>query len=303
MENAFKVMVTGATGLLGKALAKQFNSANYELFTLAYKRAKNRDIKLDITDRYALKNVIYKYRPQVIIHTVAEKHPEICEKFPDKAIEINVKLTKTIAEFAREIGCWVLYISTDYVFDGQNPPYRPNSPTNPLNSYGKTKLAGEKVLLEALPSSCVLRVPVMYGPFDYLAESSVTSIANLMLRDEAEISLDDVAKRYPTLTTDIASICQQMIEYKRVHEDFSGVFHWSAEECLTRYQMGLIIAEILGIPRQRLQAFTHYDSLVMRPYNTALDCSDLKQLNIQVKNKSFAENMKTVLEMFQCVPA
>lgn len=303
MDNAFKVMITGATGLLGRALVKQFSSPSYELFTLAYKRAKHRDIRLDITDRYALKNVILKCRPQVIIHTVAEKHPEICEKFPDKAEEINAKLTKTIAELAREIGSWVLFISTDYVFDGQNPPYGPQSKTNPLNCYGKTKLAGEKMLMRVSPSSCVLRIPVLYGPFEYLAESSITAIANLLLRNDELITLDDVARRYPTLTTDVASICQQMVEHKRKHTEFRGVFHWSGEDSLTRYQMGLIIADILGVSRERIQAVTHYDSLVMRPYNTALDCGDLKKLNIAVKTKSFTENIKNILEMFQCIPA
>jgi S-adenosylmethionine synthetase len=82
----------------------------------------------------------------VVINCVAERRPDVVDKSPDRAAELNVGVVGTLAAVAKDLGFWLVHISTDYVFDGTRPPYQPDDPPNPLNEYGRTKLAAEVLL-------------------------------------------------------------------------------------------------------------------------------------------------------------
>eukprot|EP01006_Ploeotia_vitrea_P017538 TRINITY_DN48717_c0_g1_i1.p1 TRINITY_DN48717_c0_g1~~TRINITY_DN48717_c0_g1_i1.p1 ORF type:complete len:212 (-),score=108.89 TRINITY_DN48717_c0_g1_i1:73-708(-) len=147
----------------------------------------------------------------------------------------------------------MIYLSTDYVFDGTQPPYKVNAEPNPLNTYGKTKRAGEKVVLEVCPlRAIVLRVPILYGQVESLGESAVTVLCEQLRKavaDEQPKLFDNWATRYPTNTADIARVLEHI---SRLRDKFaseehavSRVYHFSATEAFSKYTIAQLMAKLL----------------------------------------------------------
>ncbi|XP_035222036.1 methionine adenosyltransferase 2 subunit beta-like [Stegodyphus dumicola] len=171
-----------------------------------------------------------------------------------------------------------LYISTDYVFDGKRPPYKENDEPNPLNQYGKTKLEGEKEVMNVKPDSCILRIPVLYGDEEYIGESAVSSLIK-NLKQPVPTKLSNAEIRFPSHTNDIASIIFQLMQCKLKDMSLNSVFHWCGLEPFTKYEMAKIIAEEFSI------SFSHIipdetPSSAPRPKNVELSCDRLKKLGI-----------------------
>ena len=182
MASLHRVMITGASGLLGRAVMQQFsNSDCWEVLGLAHTRAANNLKKLNLLDFDETKRVVEDFKPHVIIHCAAERRPDVVENDEELASKMNVGVTKVLAKAVNSLNQeleisehFMLYISTDYVFDGTSPPYQPLDEPNPLNKYGKSKLQGEKVMQFYHPDGGILRVPILYGKVEYLKESAVT---------------------------------------------------------------------------------------------------------------------------------
>ncbi len=170
-----RVIVTGASGLLGRAILKQFQEkGQWEALGLAFSRVGPDLQKIDLRNKEEVSSLVASFKPDVIIHAAAERRPDFVEKQEGATAALNVLATSYLAEAAATAKAFMLYISTDYVFDGTKPPYKPNDTPNPLNKYGQSKLDGEKATLEHCPNGGVLRVPVLYGPVEHLHESVVT---------------------------------------------------------------------------------------------------------------------------------
>ncbi len=172
-----RVIITGASGLLGRAILKRFQEkADWVALGLAFSRAGNNSSlqKVDLRDKEQVSSVIKDFQPNFIIHAAAERRPNFVEKQEEETAKLNVSATCYLAEAASDAKAFMLYISTDYVFDGTSPPYKPNDKANPLNKYGQSKLDGEIATMKHCTTSGVLRVPVLYGPVEHLHESVIT---------------------------------------------------------------------------------------------------------------------------------
>ena len=135
---------------------------------------------LDLTDFTAARQFITNYKPSHIIHAAAQRFPDKVEADMEAATKINVESTRNLAEACKEVGSRLIYISTDYVFAGDHPPYFPDNKPQPLNKYGETKLAGEEAVLAVDPNFIVLRIPVLYGGVTTLNESAVTVLLDVV---------------------------------------------------------------------------------------------------------------------------
>src|SRR5581483_10553666 len=124
--------------------------------------------RLDVRDATATEAFLKSERPEVIVHAAAERRPDVSERDPDGTAALNVEATRRIAQCAHALGAWMLYISTDYVFDGTSPPYRPQDPPHPLNHYGQTKLAGERAMIAETGEAAALRLGVLFGWVEYV---------------------------------------------------------------------------------------------------------------------------------------
>lgn len=247
----FKVAVIGASGLLGRAISDELaRQTRWQVVKTAFRRGNATTVILDIRDEAAVRRFISEQNPSAIVITAAERRPDICESDFSLAKALNVDALRFIGTVAREIGAWTLSISTDYVFDGTQPPYHPDDVPNPLNAYGLSKLEGERVLMRTSARSCVVRLPLLYGPVVDWSESAVTSLVPAIMKstgDDAPATMDAWATRYPTFTPDVAVVVRQLLERCESGTPVNGVMHWSGDEPMTKYDIAVCIARKLGV--------------------------------------------------------
>lgn len=163
----------------------------------------------------------------MIIHSAAERRPDVAAADPQAAEAINVGSVALIATEAKRRNTYVVYISTDYIFDGTQPPYTPDAAPNPLNDYGRLKLAGERafrsIMGDETPAS-ILRLPILYGPVERLDESAVSCLFLALHGPAAQEApvMDHYAVRFPTSTEDVAKVLVRLATLRP-----SGTFHGS----------------------------------------------------------------------------
>ena len=205
-----KVLVTGASGLLGRQVMAELAAAGVPCLGLAHSRPGPGLVQLDLTDLAAARSFVLEHKPSHVIHAAAQRFPDKVEADFEAAKLLNVETSRTIAEACQEAGARMIYISTDYVFPGDHPPYFPDNPARPLNKYGETKLAGEGAVLGAAPGHLVLRVPVLYGGVTQLTESAVTVLLEVVRRG-APATVSSYEVRCPSHTRDIARILRDLV--------------------------------------------------------------------------------------------
>ena len=294
-----KVLITGASGLLGRAIKLVFDGVSeWTVQGLAYSHLDGGLKKVDLRNENEIITAINEFRPDVVIHSAAERRPDFVANHEEETVKLNVLSSETLAKEVNKYGGFVLYISTDYVFDGKSAPYSTKDEPNPLNKYGMTKLQGEQAVLNNCTRSGVLRVPMLYGDLKYISESAVTYLFPILQDSSKVTSVSNYEQRYPTSTYDIAIVCRQIIEHYLKNETFSGIWHWRGNDKLTKYGMIKIMSKIFQLPMEHIQPSNEPpNSSVSRPYDCELDCSDLEQIGISQRT-SFEENIKTCLIPF-----
>lgn len=280
-----KTIVTGASGLLGREVFRVFKEQFTETVGTCFSRDNGVLHKIDLTDSKAVYDFVKSTRPDVIVHCAAERKPDVCSGNPEQAEELNVSATRQLSELSDEFNFKLVYISTDYVFDGTKAPYSTDDQPNPINFYGKTKLAGEKEVLKAR-QGVVVRVPILYGPTNNLNESAVTTLADKI---ESTDSIDNWAVRYPTLTTDIAKALVQISQKAE-----SGIYHFSSSESFTKYEMTQIMAKLLNKPFSATPANEPLQDGAVRPYDCHLDTSKLQELGLDFKTEKFQQSIMKI---------
>lgn len=281
---AVKVVITGASGLLGTAIRKAFTQTSdgeYEVLSLAFSRSHDSGlVSLDITKKDEVERVFRQFQPAWVIHCAAERRPDAAEKDPVGTGILNVEVPRNLAWLAKSLGFTLVYISTDYVFDGKTPPYAPTAVTNPLQAYGKTKRDGELEVLKAGKddaSVVVLRVPVLYGPAAKNTDSAINILIDVVGDQSGKTyKMDHWAQRYPTNVGDIANFLVRLSAYKELIPP-SRILHYSGDERFTKYDICLKFAEILGLPHHHIIADDRPPSDVdatKRPRDCRLDTTD-----------------------------
>jgi dTDP-4-dehydrorhamnose reductase len=295
--SAPRILITGATGLLGRPVLRACRAVpGWAVTGTAFRRAAPGLERVDLSQPEALPAFLDRLAPDVIIHSAAERRPDVSEKDPEGTRRLNVGSTAALAQWAAARGAFVIYISSDYVFDGTQPPYTPASPTCPINAYGLSKLDGEHAVQAAGGGAAILRVPILYGEVEELGESPVTVLAKNMLsaRPGERLAMEHWATRYPTHTTDVAVVLRQMVERRLADANFKGVLHWSGSEPMTKYDMALAYAPLLGFDPARLVPDAAPPTGAPRPKDCHLDSSALERLGIGQRTP-FADAFPAIL--------
>jgi dTDP-4-dehydrorhamnose reductase len=294
----FRVALIGASGLLGRAVANELATTTpWQVIRTAFRHGDANTTTLDIRDEGAVHQFITDQAPDAIIVSAAERRPDVCENDPVLTRALNVDGLRFIASAAQNIGSWILSISTDYVFDGTQAPYQPDDTPNPLNAYGRSKLEGEQALLESGARSCVLRLPLLYGPVVDWGESAVTSLAPAIVesaRGVVPAVMDAWATRYPTFTPDVAVVIRQLLERHEIGASITGVMHWSGDEPMTKFDIAQRIAQALNINAVITAQRTPIDT-TPRPRDCHLASDALEIVNIGQRTP-FDTAIRTVLQ-------
>jgi len=291
-----RVLITGASGLLGRHVMQEFKQNKWVVKGLAFSRAKGDLVKVDLTDKLAVEDVFRSFKPSVVVHCAAERRPDVVEKDEQKYDNINAAVPLDLANLCAKFRAFLLHISSDAVFDGTTPPYKPTDQTNPLSAYARQKLAAEEAAKKCARYG-ILRVPVLYGKIENIDESSITKLLESVKKFPQPTEVSDYEIRFPTHCGDIAFVCRQMAEYSLLHPSWNGVFHWSSEEQYTKYTIAKLIAEIFSLPSDHLVGKKEPSSGAKRAKNSQLDSSDLKALGFG-KTTLFRDGIKQELKQF-----
>ena len=210
-----------------------------------------------------------------------------------RALVKQLKLTDALANAAKLQGAWVLYISTDYVFDGTAPSYDELDRPNPVNFYGESKLRGEQALLGISSDFAVLRLPILYGEVEHVGESAILVLLDQRL-DNTPQDVDNWAVRSPTLTQDIAIAIEQMIVIQLGGGSLRGIYHFSAKQTMSKYQMLLVFGELLGVDCAHLTPVSSPMDTAKIPHDCTLSCQRLAGVGI-VPQIDFKQGIKQSL--------
>jgi dTDP-4-dehydrorhamnose reductase len=272
-----KVLVTGAGGLLGSKiveLAKDYTvyktHASHPLF--------QDSIKMDVTNEKEVKQVFSQIMPNVVVHTAAETNVDKCEDRREHAWKINADGTRILAEACNKANAKMVYVSTDYVFDGEKGLYTEEDQPNPINYYGLTKLMGERNVEKLCETFAILRTSVLYGTHPEKPNFVKWVIATLAQGKPLTVVEDHYNS--PTLADNLAEAVIEAVE-SRVR----GVYHAAGSERISRYDLALKAAETFNfdaalvrpIRMSELKAWT-----AKRPKDSSL-CVDKIQREIGVK--------------------
>jgi dTDP-4-dehydrorhamnose reductase len=206
-----------------------------------------RSFDLDIRSRNEVSNLVQDYKPTWIINCAAWTNVDGAENSFEEACELNEVAVGNIGTAAESVGCKVVHISTDYVFDGESEtPYEEDSPVNPKNKYGESKLRGEKALLAVLPSSFVIRTSWLYG---LKGKNFVKTIAGKALRNEPARVVDDQVGS-PTSAMDLATGIVSIIRIQPA----PGIYNFSNEGSCSWYRLAKTIYESVGADPELVEA-------------------------------------------------
>lgn len=228
-----RVLITGAQGQLGKDLEKMLLGAGgYEVISTGQEQ-------LDITKAMNVQQEILACKPEIIIHTAANTNVDQCELDKDNAFFVNVLGTRNVAVAAAKADARLVYISTDYVFDGRGKrPYTEFDAPAPLSVYGKSKLAGERQVKNFSDKFFIVRTSWLYG---LNGNNFVKTMLNLA-KEKSEISVVNDQIGTPTFTQDLARFLEKLIQ-----TDLYGVYHASNSGSCSWFDFALTIFRQAGI--------------------------------------------------------
>lgn len=226
-----KVLITGANGMLGQDLVPILEDEGYEIVET--------DIdNLDITNLDQVKKVLTEEKPQYVIHCAAYTNVDKAEEDIETATKVNVLGTENLAKICGENNITLVYISTDYVFDGQSEkPYLPPDKTNPLSVYGKTKLDGEKAVQKYCKKYYITRTSWLYG---HHGKNFVETM--ISLSDKPELKVVDDQIGCPTWTVELSNGIAKLLE----EEAGSGIYHICGSGETSWYGFAKEIFKLIG---------------------------------------------------------
>jgi dTDP-4-dehydrorhamnose reductase len=207
--------------------------------------------RLDVVNRDAVLRVFREFSPQAVLNCAAYTDVDGAERAPEEALEVNATGARVVAEAAREVEALVLYVSTDYVFDGEgSAPYREDHPPRPLSSYGRSKLEGERAVARASPEGHVIvRTGWLYGP-----GKGFVDWARERLGRSEELPLVFDQKGSPTSARELAAAMLTLVE-----ENQRGLFHFVNRGEASWLDLGMAIAEDLGLSPAGIRAIRAAD--------------------------------------------
>jgi len=272
------VLITGATGQLGIALQQALRA--HDVVALGH-------AELDITDDDRVREAVTAAHPAVVIHCAAWTDTAGCERDPKRAMLVNGEGTRNVAAACREAGAAMLYVSSNEVFDGEKgAPYAEDDAPNPINAYGRSKLAGENAVRETLAAHYIVRTSWVYGP------GRVSFPEKVLLNAAGQTALkgvtDEIAS--PTWTNDLAEAITLLIQTNEY-----GTYHLAGEGECSRKEWAEEVLRLAGLAVP-VEATTQaaFGSAVRKPVRSTLANERAAALGIRLRpwREALADHMR-----------
>jgi len=249
-----KILITGSNGLLGQKLLHKLRQ-DFSVELIATSKGENRvSIKegytyfdLDITNNDAVAKFISIEKPQVVINTAAMTNVDLCEDENKDCDALNVEAVRYLADACVKVDAHLIQISTDFIFDGENGPYKEEDKPNPLSYYGLSKLKSEQLLQEHAVKWTVLRTIIVFGVGENLSKGNIVLWAKGALAKGDPLNIIDDQFRAPTLAEDLADICILAAKKKAF-----GIFNASGKDIMSIYEIVERIAKHYGNSTENL---------------------------------------------------
>ena len=266
-----KLLVTGASGFLGWNLCQVANR-EWEVYGTYCSQplaiSGTNLIKLDLQDFQAVKTLIGELKPDAIIHTAAKSKPNYCQTHPEESYSVNVEASLNLAGLCADSNIPLAFTSTDLVFDGFNPPYRETDPVSPICLYGEHKVMAEQGMAKRYPQTAICRMPLMFGVTPPTTKTFIQYFLQDM-RQGKELSLFTDEVRTPVSGTTAAEGLLLAVE------KVTGIIHLGGKESISRYDFGVLMADIWDLPQAKFRTCLQKDVPMAAPRspNTSMDSS------------------------------
>ena len=291
------VVISGGSGLLSLNWA-QYIKNDYNVILLQHIRIVNLEnvfsLKCDLESYIDLYKILQKYNPIYFIHTAGLTNVEICEKNPDLATKVNVKITENVAKITNDLKIKLVHISTDHLFDGTFSNATEEDLTSPLNVYAITKLESEKVVAKYNTNSLIIRTNFFsWGP-SYRNSFSDFIINNL--RSNLTINLFQDVKYTPVHIYNLMKTTHYLLDNNQY-----GIFNISSDDIITKFEFGNLIAKIFNLNLELIKPIllSNNIELVKRPHDMSLSnkkassfykIGSVYEQILLLKNEEFYEN-------------
>jgi dTDP-4-dehydrorhamnose reductase len=270
MNHEKNILITGASGLLGRSLTARLESLGNVVGT-GFSHAAERLFPIDLRDAEALNGLLKEVRPDVVVHTAAYRDPDFCEDHPEEAFRLNVAPVQQFCELLPE-SVPLLFISSDYVFEGVAAPYREEDERHPVNEYGRLKMEAEDLVLQR-DAGLVLRIPLLIGAGPTWESSGFISKTLAQIQNPNPSSLDHAGVRFPTWTNDVAEAVAHLLDIEG-----KGIYHYSSLKGGTKYEWAQELANLAGLSMEHITPNREGSATrAVRPGNTQLAVEKIRQ--------------------------
>jgi dTDP-4-dehydrorhamnose reductase len=288
-----RILITGSTGLVGSYFCRLTALKKYQLYNIVHSESATFGNTLLVDLSYStnlFREAIYTIRPDIIVHLAAMTDVEKCEIEKDVANNINHLSVKALIDYILNTNnseCFLLHVSTDYVFDGEKGCYAEDDKTNPINWYGKTKLMGEQEILDcSLDNWCIARTSTPFGIHSKKSTFPSFVIENLSHHRKIKVLTDQITS--PTYAFNLADMLIEIIENRK-----KGILHVSGSSKVSRFDQAIMIASAVGLDKNLIKPTTIHEMAwkAPRPKNSSL--SVIKAYNsLAKKPMGFKESLQ-----------
>ena len=292
-----KIFITGSNGLLGQKLTHLITQ-DPEFELIATSRGANRTKlkegyvyeSLDITNKDEVGELIFGHEPDVVINTAAMTNVDACEDDKEGCDDLNVHAVQYLVDACEQVDAHLIHVSTDFIFDGLEGPYREDDEPNPVNYYGESKLKGEQIVSGAKTPWAILRTVLVYGVADDMSRSNIVLWAKGALEKGQELNIVNDQYRTPTLAEDLAMGC-----YLCAKKEGRGVFNISGDDFMSIYELVDRVGKFYGIDTSSVSpvSSTGLNQRAGRPPSTGFYIDKARQV-LGYQPHSFEEGLALV---------
>jgi dTDP-4-dehydrorhamnose reductase len=254
-----KILVTGSNGLLGQKLTTLLQQDKSVHLIATAKTpcvlpiANGVFHQLNISEEKEVDKIVSSTKPDVIINTAAMTQVDQCQVEQEACLKSNVHGVNNLVSASHKYGVHLIHVSTDFIFDGTQELLDETAIPNPVNFYGESKLAGEKLILESTISWCIIRTVLVFGITQDMSRSNIVLWVKNNLEKGKSIQVVNDQWRTPTLAEDLASGC-----YLAALKKATGIYHVSGVDYMSVYEIAMRTAE-----------FFKLDTSLIKPTNSS----------------------------------